>query len=323
MLRFGLTTAGVLLGLIVAAYYYAGRQEVPAPVMVSAAAGFLIECALFLVAATQSVRARLDNINHTTVATAMTAIAGLTYLISVTPGGRFHAVSFLLVLLIAAAGALWFLVLPRSPVTDLAYIALSAALVLGGVFGRLYPDTHPKVPLEFIGEVMWIRTGVIGVLLFRRMDGVEAGLVPSRREWAVGFYNYLWFVPLGIALALSTDFARPRPLPTDWPRFLLNAAAVFAGMLWFVAFREEFFFRGLLQQWLSGWLRSDLRGLLLASVLFGLVHLPFGQFPNWRFVLLATVAGFFYGRAFQQGRGIRAAMVTHALVNTTWRVFLT
>jgi membrane protease YdiL (CAAX protease family) len=291
--------------------------------MVPAASGFLIECALFLAAATQSVRARLDKVNHTTVATTMSAIAGLTYLISMAPSGQFHAVSFTLVLLIAAAGAFWFLVLPRSPVTDLAYIALSAALILAGVFGRLYPETHPKVPLAFIGEVMWIRTGVIGVLLFRRMDGVEAGLVPSRSEWAVGFYNYLWFVPLGIVLALSTDFARPRPLPTDWPRFLLNAVAIFAGMLWFVAFREEFFFRGLLQQWLSGWLRSDLRGLLLASVLFGLVHLPFGQFPNWRFVLLATVAGFFYGRAFQQGRGIRAAMVTHALVNTTWRVFLT
>jgi uncharacterized protein len=46
------------------------------------------------------------------------------------------------------------------------------------------------------------------------------------------------------------------------------------------------------------------------------------QFPNWKFVLLATCAGLFYGRAYIQARSIRAAMVTHALVVTVWKVFL-
>jgi membrane protease YdiL (CAAX protease family) len=35
---------------------------------------------------------------------------------------------------------------------------------------------------------------------------------------------------------------------------------------------------------------------------------------------VATVAGFFYGRAYSLSGGIRAAMVTHALVNTTTRM---
>ena len=55
----------------------------------------------------------------------------------------------------------------------------------------------------------------------------------------------------------------------------------------------------------------------MATLAFGLVHLPFRSFPNWRFALVATVAGFFYGRAYSLSGGIRAAMVTHALVNTT------
>ena len=37
-------------------------------------------------------------------------------------------------------------------------------------------------------------------------------------------------------------------------------------------------------------------------------------------LLLAAVAGFFYGRAYVEARSVRAAMVTHALVNTTWRM---
>jgi hypothetical protein len=56
-------------------------------------------------------------------------------------------------------------------------------------------------------------------------------------------------------------------------------------------------------------------------VLFGLTHLTFHAFPNWRFAMMAAVAGVFYGRAYLNARSVKAAMVTHALVNTAWRVF--
>ncbi|HSW50790.1 MAG TPA: CPBP family intramembrane glutamic endopeptidase, partial [Bryobacteraceae bacterium] len=74
-------------------------------------------------------------------------------------------------------------------------------------------------------------------------------------------------------------------------------------------------------QWLSRALGNQVAGLILTSIAFGLVHLPFRSFPNWRFALIAAVAGLFYGRAYSQAGGIRAAMITHALVNTTTRVF--
>jgi membrane protease YdiL (CAAX protease family) len=44
-------------------------------------------------------------------------------------------------------------------------------------------------------------------------------------------------------------------------------------------------------------------------------------FPNWRFAVLATIAGLFYGLAFRQARSIRASMVTHALTVTALRLF--
>ncbi len=60
--------------------------------------------------------------------------------------------------------------------------------------------------------------------------------------------------------------------------------------------------------------------MLFASLIFGAVHLPFRAFPNWRFALLAAAAGVAYGLAFRAARSIRAAMVAHALVVTTWRL---
>ena len=56
-----------------------------------------------------------------------------------------------------------------------------------------------------------------------------------------------------------------------------------------------------------------------ASVAFGFCHLWFRGFPNWRFAIVAAVAGWFYGKAYERGQGIRAAMVTHALAVTVWQ----
>ena len=94
---------------------------------------------------------------------------------------------------------------------------------------------------------------------------------------------------------------------------------MFFGILWVVAVGEEFFFRGFLQPLVARGLRSETAGLLIASVLFGSAHLLYRGFPNWRFAILAGVAGMFYGISFLRSRSIRASMVTHALVVTTWR----
>jgi membrane protease YdiL (CAAX protease family) len=48
-------------------------------------------------------------------------------------------------------------------------------------------------------------------------------------------------------------------------------------------------------------------------------HLGYGPFPNWRFALVASVAGLCYGHAYSKTRSVRASMVAQALVNTVWR----
>jgi membrane protease YdiL (CAAX protease family) len=166
--------------------------------------------------------------------------------------------------------------------------------------------------------LFWIRTGIIVILRTRPQPGLNFGFIPSAREWKVGFLCYAALLPPLSVVLLATGFARLAPVSPLW-KLALVAAGTFLGILWVVALGEEFLFRGLLQQWVERWTGSAIAALLVASTLFGLVHLGFRQFPNWRFAVLAALAGLFYGTAFRRGGGVRAAMVCHALTVATWR----
>jgi membrane protease YdiL (CAAX protease family) len=193
--------------------------------------------------------------------------------------------------------------------------------MLSGVFQRIYGTPGPGLKMGILGELMWTRLGVMGALSIGRMEVKGFGFVPTRKEWLDGLVNYLLFVPAGALLGWATGFAEFHIRPATWWQTTGLTLATFVGMLWVVALREEFFFRGLLQEWAEGWTKSAVGALVGVAVAFGLVHLGFRQFPNWRFALLATVAGLCYGRAYWKGQSVRAAMIAHALVNTTWRMF--
>jgi membrane protease YdiL (CAAX protease family) len=202
-------------------------------------------------------------------------------------------------------------VLSRARYGWAAVLALAAAPVLLKAFRPLYPPAG-ELRMEFLGQLMWIRTTMLTVMRDLKPEGVGFGFWPGAREWKTGVRCFLLLAPVALVLSVATGFARPA-----WPEdgaaaVALNAAATFFGILWVVALSEEFFFRGLLQQRI---------GLWAASAMFGLAHLGFREFPNWRFAVVAAVAGVFYGLAFRAGGGIRASMVTHALTVVFWRTF--
>lgn len=234
----------------------------------------------------------------------------------------------LALLALSGAAAVWYVVpRPRGGVAgalvDLGFLALMGGVMLGGVFAWIYPDAAERLQAEFLGRVMWIRLGILAALLLRRMEGTGFGFWPTAREWRVGILGFLLLMPVLLGLGWALEFFTIREWTRPAWQMGLIAAGSFLGFLWVVALSEEFFLRGLLQQWASAWTGSIWWGLAVATLVSGAVHLPFGgRFPNWKFAALAAVAHLGYGLVFQRGRGVRAAMVTHALVVTVWRVFL-
>lgn len=90
------------------------------------------------------------------------------------------------------------------------------------------------------------------------------------------------------------------------------------GTLFFTAWPEELLFRGLLQNFLARASKSDFAGWWTASMLFGLSHIANLGFPNWKYVILAAIAGIFYGWAWKQTGSIFASALVHAAVDVTW-----
>ena len=72
------------------------------------------------------------------------------------------------------------------------------------------------------------------------------------------------------------------------PKPLWSIAGTFVGFLFVITLGEEFFFRGVLQQWVEDWTWNRPAALLITSACFGLAHLWLGRFPNWPWVPLAA-----------------------------------
>lgn len=310
----------VLIGwaaLAMAGWWYAGAKGIPGWAAIPVVAAFLLEFSFYLVPGFESVRRYLESRFSRVRLAAVMALSGLLpYLIYSLGTGLFRWNGLALVLGIAAGVSFWYVVLRPGGAADIALIVALAAIVLAKVFDPVYESPAPQIKdLDVLGQLMLIRLAALTLLSLRHVKGVGFGFVPRRSEWWIGVRQYLWFLPLGFPLAVGFGVVRWTPGVFD----PLKSVLLFAAFLWVVALSEEFFFRGLLQQWLRDSTGSSRAALLLTSIAFGLVHLPFRGFPNWKFALVAALAGWFYGRAYQQAGSIRASMVTHALVVTTWR----
>ena len=302
-----------------AGYFYSRQQDIPPALALAVLPAALLESGFWVAMASDEVRRRFTEWRTPAArALALTACGLLPYFTYSIPTGTFRWESFALLGALVLAVSLWYAVLPRRRLADLLFLAFVAAVILGRGLPAIY--AAGKLRVDVLGDLMWRRTAMLSVLTVRQAEGIGFGFFPSAKDWRIGGREFLFFLPIGAALTLALGYMRFH-VP-DGPAWKIGATAIgtFLGMLWVVALSEEFFFRGLLQQWLSNWLANPLAGLLIASVVFGAAHLPFRAFPNWRFALIAAIAGFFYGRAYARAGSIRAAMVAHALTNTTWRM---
>src|SRR5262249_45178894 len=174
---------------------------------------------------------------------------------------------------------------------------------------------YPGERLAYVFTVLLaLNVALVAFVLMRRLNGIGYNIGWGRRWGLYVLGSFLVFGAIAIPLGTGIHFIQFAPRWAEWKSLPFVATAI----LCFTAWPEEFLFRGLLQNILSKSTKSDLAGWWTASVLFGFSHITNMGFPNWRYVILASIAGLFYGWALRKTGSIFASAVVHALVDATW-----
>ena len=172
--------------------------------------------------------------------------------------------------------------------------------------------------LTIFNKIILLDAGIYGFVLIRQLDGTGFDLRLRLKDLGIGLREVAFYTPIALALGLSLGFLHLRP---GWPA-PSRAAVAWVFTFFFIAVPEELFFRGWLQNLMEK--RVGRYGaLLLTACLFGLAHFnKRAAYFNWRYVLLAVLAGIFYGRAWRHERRVGTSAVTHATVDTIWSLWL-
>ena len=171
--------------------------------------------------------------------------------------------------------------------------------------------------LAVFNKVVLLDAGIYGFQFIRKLDGVGFDLRLRLCDLGFGLREFLFYTPVAIVLGLGIGFLHFHVL---WPSPLkLGGALIFT--FFFIAVPEELFFRGWLQNLLERRV-GRYSALILTAVLFGLSHWNKRTTGfNWQYVLLAAIAGVFYGRAWRRERRVGASAITHATVDTVWSIW--
>lgn len=176
-------------------------------------------------------------------------------------------------------------------------------------FDSAWPDG-----LRGLGNLLLLDAGLYGFLGIRHLSGTGFDFRFRWSDWKIGFRERAFFAPVVIAAGLALGFINPHAnLPS-----LAKAILSWVGIFVFIAVLEELFFRAWVQNLLERRLGRNM-ALVIASILFGLSHFnKRSAHFNWRYVLLATVAGIFYGRAWRVEKRVAASAITHTCVDWLW-----
>jgi membrane protease YdiL (CAAX protease family) len=184
-----------------------------------------------------------------------------------------------------------------------------------------------------LGKVLLVDIGLYGFAGIRQLSGTGFDLYVKGGDWKTGLRELVFVAPFLVGLGLSLGFLHPhatalQPLgvlhpdtQVRWPVMALTGTIAWIHVFLFVALPEELYFRAWVQNFLERRLGRR-AALAVASVVFGLSHFnKRSTHFNWRYVILATIAGIFYGRAWRRDRRVPASTITHATVDTIWGIW--
>src|SRR5271165_1802945 len=246
---------------------------------------------------------------------AMPAVLAIPYLLAACTEGWFRWGWFgLYALLPVAVAAMLSLVAKIDPEQNGHWLEFVVLLLLGlAVDLRWFEGAWPR-RIVFMNKLLLLDAGLYGFHCMRELSGVGFDLRLRRDDWKIGLREWVFYTPIAVVLGLALGFLhwhgrvdRPWILPLSW---------LFT--FFFIALPEEIYFRGWMQNLLEKRLGAT-ASLLVTAVVFGLSHFnKRAAIFNWRYVLLAAIAGIFYGRAWRAEWRIGASAITHATVDTLW-----
>jgi len=243
------------------------------------------------------------------------ASLGFAYLLFALPAGNFQwraaIIVFSLPVLLAA-----FLELPGLPPQmtwrDAAVLVLLAVIYME----RWIAGAWPYATLAALPKLYLVDLALYLFVVIRKLEGIGYSLIPARSALWTGMREWIYFVPFGAGLGLALGFVHFDPRVPG----LATATASLLATFLLIAIPEEIYFRGILQNFLETRLGQG-KALIVASMLFGLAHFNKGARFNWRYVLLASIAGVFYGRAWRKRRQLLASVITHTAVDVVWSLW--
>ncbi len=190
-------------------------------------------------------------------------------------------------------------------------------LTLGLTVDLRWFDAAWPAGLRGLGNLLLVDAGLYGFLGIRRLSATGFDFHLRWSDWKTGLRELFFFAPAVVLIGLAVGFIHPHANAPAWWEAILRWLGIFV----FVAVPEEVFFRAWVQNFLERRIGRN-PALIMASILFGLSHFNkrnlAGAHFNWRYVLLATIAGIFYGRAWREHRRVPASTITHASVDWLW-----
>jgi membrane protease YdiL (CAAX protease family) len=192
----------------------------------------------------------------------------------------------------------------------------AALIIIAATYYLKWLQTASPPELAFLPKLFLANVALYCFLVIRGLEGAGYSLVPTRSAVMVGLREWVFFLPIAVTLGELTRFIH---FHSNVPRLGNVTASILLTFL-LIAIPEELFFRAILQNLLETRIGRT-RALLVAAILFGLSHFNHGAGFNWRYVLLASIAGIFYGRAWRAERQIFASLVTHTAVDVVWSLW--
>jgi uncharacterized protein len=200
---------------------------------------------------------------------------------------------------------------------------LAILLVLGLSVDLRWFEAAWPAHLAMFNKVLLLDAGLYAFVALRPVEDAGFDLRLRRCDVSIGLRQFLYYLPIALVLGLALGFLHAHPLPWgDVVRLPGRLAFAWIFTFFFIAVPEELFFRGWLQNLLERRMGRT-PALVVTAILFGLAHFNKRAVHfNWRYVLMAAIAGVFYGRAWREQRRVGASAVTHATVDSVWSLFL-